>query len=177
MSDFVSRHIVPGTSVTLSRRSVCAVLGFGAVLAGRQALAKKAAADWLLAEQYALMRRAYQTGDAEILRQFYAADIVLATEGASPVVGLEAMIAMGHQLLPKRRDITAEILRVTPSPAGDAVSHVVKLSAYPRDAAEPARIATAFLSWQRSAAGWRCHSEVLLIQDMSAAPGLRTTPL
>ena len=102
---------------------------------------------------------------------------MLASEGAAPVVGLDAVIAVGHQVLAKRRDISADVLRVARSAAGDALSHVVKLTAYPRDPAEPVRVATAFLSWQRTSAGWRCHSEVILNQDMDSVPGFRTAGL
>jgi hypothetical protein len=158
-----------------SRRSACAAIGLGMALWKAPALAKQPTGVGLLTEEYALMRRAYQMGDAELLRQFYSANVIVATEGTSPVVGLEAVIASGRQILPKRRDITVEVLRVTRCPSGDALSHIAKLSAFPRDPSEPARIATAFLSWQRGAAGWRCHTEVLLIQDLSAVTGLKAS--
>ena len=174
MSGSSPSSVVEALPTAVSRRTVCATFGLGVALLGQHALAAKSAAEALMAEQYGLMRRAYQTNDAEILRQVYSADVILATEGASPVVGLDAVIAVGHQVLAKRRDITADVLRVTRSTSGDAILHVAKLTAYPRDPAEAARIATAFLYWQRGAAGWRCHTEVILIQDMESVPGLRT---
>ena len=67
-------------SIDRSRRSACAAIGLGIALCGPPALAKEEGSDGLLAEQYALMRRAYQTGDAELLRQFYSPDVVVATE-------------------------------------------------------------------------------------------------
>ena len=175
MSAPSKRPVTESLQIDSSRRSACAILGFGVAVLGQRAFSAEKGADWLLAEQYGLMRRAYQTADAESLRQFYSAEVVLASEGANPVVGLEAVIAVGHQVLAKRRDILADVLRVTRSAAGDAISHVAKLTAFPRDPAEPVRIATAFLSWQRSSAGWRCHSEVILNQNMDSVPGFRTT--
>ena len=161
--------------IGVSRRSACAMLGLGAVLLDQRSFAADAGIESSLAEQYGLMRRAYQTGDAELLRNFYCNDIVLATEGASPIIGIDSVVSTGHAVLAKRRDITVDILRIAHSTAGDAASHFAKLCAYPRDPAESPRVATAFLSWQLGSVGWRCSAEVILVQDMSAVPGFRTT--
>ncbi len=161
--------------IGVSRRSTCAMLGLGAMLLGQRTFAVDTGIESALAEQYGLMRRAYQTGDAELLRQFYSNDIVLATEGASPIVGIDSVVSAGHALLAKRRDITVDILRVAHSTAGDAASHFAKLCAYPRDPAESPRVATAFLAWQLGSSGWRCDAELILIQDMAAVAGFRTT--
>jgi hypothetical protein len=180
MSNSARAPSLDGVPIDVSRRSACAILGLGAMLLGEFATGKSVGSasdkgiESALAEQYRLMRRAYQTGDAELLRQFYGDDVVLATEGASPVVGLEAAIAAGHAVLPKRRDITADVLRITHSRAGDAASHFARLCAYPRDPGESPRVATAFLLWQLGSAGWRCHAELILIQDMGAVEGFRT---
>jgi hypothetical protein len=114
-------------AIDVSRRSACAILGLGAVLLGQRTFAADKGIEVALGEQYRLMRRAYQSGNAELLRQFYSEDVVLATEGASPVIGLDSVIAAGHAVLANRRDITADILRFTHSPAGDASSHFAKL--------------------------------------------------
>jgi ketosteroid isomerase-like protein len=159
----------------VSRRSACTMLGLGAMLLGQRTFAADTGIESALAEQYALMRRAYQTGDADLLRQFYSNDVVLATEGSSPIVGLDSAIAAGHAVLAKRRDISVDLLRVTHSVQGDAASHFAKLVAYPRDPAESPRVATALLLWQRGAVGWRCNAELVLIQDMDAVAGFRTT--
>jgi ketosteroid isomerase-like protein len=145
------------------------------MLLGQRVLATDNGIESALAEQYALMRRAYQSDDAELLRQFYSNDVVLATEGSSPIIGLDSVIAAGHSVLAKRRDITVEILRITHCAAGDAASHFAKLCAYPRDPAESPRVATALLLWQHGSVGWRCHAELILIQDMGAVAGFRTT--
>jgi ketosteroid isomerase-like protein len=162
-------------AIDVSRRSACAIVGLGAMLLGQRAFTTDRGIEFVLAEQYGLMRRAYQTGNAELLRQFYSDDVVLVTEGASPVVGLDAAVAAGHAVLANRRDITADILRITHSPAGDAAFHFAKLCAYPRDPAESPRVATALLLWQQGSTGWRCHAELILIQDMDAIAGFRTT--
>jgi ketosteroid isomerase-like protein len=160
--------------IDVSRRSACTMLGLGAMLLSQRTFTADTSIESALAEQYALMRRAYQTGDAELLRQFYSNDVVLATEGASPIIGIDAVVSAGHAVLAKRRDITVDILRVAHSTAGDAASHFAKLCAYPRDPAKSPRVATAFISWQQSPVGWRCSAEVILIQDMSAVAGFRT---
>lgn len=137
MSGSASARSLAGESLVtgMSRRLACTMLGFGAIVLGQRSFAADTVIESALAEQYALMRRAYQTGDAELLRQFYSNDVVLATEGSSPIVGLEAITA-GHAVLAKRRDISVELLRVTHSVQGDAASHFAKLVAYPRDPAE-----------------------------------------
>lgn len=177
MSGSASARSLAGESLVtgMSRRSACTMLGFGAILLGQRSFAADAVIESALAEQYALMRRAYQTGDAELLRQFYSNDVVLATEGSSPIVGLDSAITAGHAVLAKRRDISVELLRISHSLQGDAASHFAKLVAYPRDPAESPRVATALLLWQQGAAGWRCNAELILIQDMDAVPGFRTT--
>ena len=159
----------------VSRRSACTMLGLGAMLSGQRTIAADTGIESALAEQYALMRRAYQTGNAELLRQFYSNDVVLATEGSSPIVGLDSAITAGHAVLTKRRDISVDLLRATHSVQGDAASHFAKLVAYPRDLAESPRVATALLLWQQGPAGWRCNAEMILIQDMDAVAGFRTT--
>ena len=161
-------------AIDVSRRSACAILGLGTMLLGRRAFATDKSIEFALGEQYGLMRRAYQTGNAELLRQFYSNDVVVATEGASPVVGLDSVIAAGHAVLANRRDITADILRITHSPEGDAASHFAKLCVYPRDPAESPHVATALLLWQQGSTGWRCHVELILIQDMGAIAGFRS---
>ena len=162
-------------AIDVSRRSACAILGLGAMVLGQRAFATDKGVELALAEQYGLMRRAYQTGNAELLRQFYSNDVVVATEGSSPIVGLDSVITAGHAVLAKRRDITVDLLRMTHSVAGDAVAHFAKLCAYPRDPAESPRVATALLLWQQGSTGWRCHAELILIQDMEAVAGFRTT--
>jgi ketosteroid isomerase-like protein len=175
MSDSARTPPDKSLAIDVSRRSACAILGLGTMLLGRRAFATDKSIEWELAEQYGLMRRAYQTGNAELLRQFYSDDVVLATEGASPVVGLDSAIAAGHAVLAKRRDVTVDILRIIHSVAGDAVAHFARLCAYPRDAAESPRVATALLLWQQGSAGWRCSAEQILMQDMGAVAGFRTT--
>jgi hypothetical protein len=176
MSDSARTPPDASLAIDVSRRSACAILGLGTTLLGRRAFATDKSIELQLAEQYGLMRRAYQTGDAELLRQFYSDDVVLATEGARPVVGLDAAVAAGHAVLAKRRDITVDILRITHSRAGDAVAHFARLCAYPRDPAESPRVATGLLLWQQGPAGWRCNAELILIQDMGAVAGFRSLP-
>jgi MFS family permease len=92
-------------AIDVSRRSACAILGLGAMLLGQRAFATDKGIELALAEQYGLMRRAYQTGNAELLRQFYSNDVVLAAERASPVVGLDVTDAVApswHALLTAR---------------------------------------------------------------------------
>ena len=64
-----------------------------------------------LAERFALKRRAYQTGDAQLLRSFYDEDIVIVGEGMKPLLGIDRVIAAYETLLPKRRDIEVSLLR------------------------------------------------------------------
>ena len=173
MSEYLNKEFEDHPVIDLSRRSACAVLGLFSLALGQRALAKDPEIEAVLADKYGLMRRAYQTGDAELLRQFYSKDVVLATEGSSPIVGLDAAVSAGHAVFAKRRDFTADVLRIIHSPAGDAASHFVKLCAYPRDPAESPRIATALILWQRESEGWRCNAEVILIQDMDAVVGFR----
>jgi ketosteroid isomerase-like protein len=173
MSDNVNNESQEEVAIDVSRRSACAVLGLFGLSLGQMAFSKEQGTELALADRYGLMRRAYQTGDAELLRQFYSKDVVLATEGSSPIVGLDAAVLAGHAVLAKRRDITTDVLRTIHSPAGDAASHFVKLCAYPRDPAESPRIATALILWQRESEGWRCNAEVILIQDMDAVVGFR----
>ena len=56
-------------AIDVSRRSACAILGLGTMLLGRRAFATDKSIEFALGEQYGLMRRAYQTGNAELLRQ------------------------------------------------------------------------------------------------------------
>lgn len=164
------------SAIDVSRRSACAILGLGAMLLGQRVFATDKGIESALAEQYGLMRRAYQSGNAELLRQFYSNDVVVATEGSSPIVGLDAVITAGDAVLAKRRDITVDILRITHSVAGDSVAHFARLCAYPRDPAESPRVATGLLLWQQGSAGWRCNAELILIQDMGAVAGFRSLP-
>jgi ketosteroid isomerase-like protein len=175
MSDHLSSDLQSPLAIDVSRRSAFAMLGLFGLALGQPALSKESGIEAALSDQYGLMRRAYQTGDADLLRQFYSKDVVLATEGASPIVGLDAVVSFGHAVLAKRRDITADVLRSIRSPAGDAVSHFVKLCVYPRDPAESPRTVTALVSWQREPLGWRCTAEVILLQDMDATAGFRTS--
>ncbi len=159
----------PAEHIDSARRGAFAsLLGIGALWLSQPLCAASPGMDAELTEQYALLQRAYRTTDAELMRRFYSEDVVFASEGAPPIIGIESMIAAARLLLPKRRDIEAEVLRAVLSEQGDMACHLVKLKSFPRNADEAPRGATALLIWQRQATGWRCGAEMLLLQDIGS---------
>ena len=159
-----------------TRRLTCALLAFG--LAGMdvsQAAPAATAVEDALAERFALKRRAYQTGDADLLRSFYADDIVIVREGGPPLLGLEQVIAAYKAMLPKRRDIEVTPLRSGHSPDKQLAYQWVRFVAFPKDPAEKPPVATFLFLWRQERAGWRCLIESLLLQDLSLTPGFAVT--
>jgi ketosteroid isomerase-like protein len=166
----------------LTRRGACALLALGLANVSTAAegpntwpdskkvpsTAEIAAA---LAERFALKRRAYQTGDAQLLRSFYDEDIVIVGEGMKPLLGIDRVIAAYETLLPKRRDIEVSVLRFEHSPDGETASQFVRFVAFPKDPAEKLPVVTFLFLWRRRPTGWRCGVESLLLQDLSLTPG------
>ena len=166
----------------LTRRGACALVALGlanvsAAAAGSNArpdskevpsTTKIAAA---LADRFALKRRAYQTGDAQLLRSFYDEDIVIVGEGMKPLLGIDRVIAAYETLLPKRRDIEVSVLRFEHSPDGESAFQFVRFVAFPKDPAEKLPVVTFLFLWRRRPTGWRCGVELLLLQDLSLTPG------
>lgn len=160
------------SSVGEARRLTCALLAFA--LAGMdvsQAAPAATAVEDALAERFALKRRAYQTGDADLLRSFYADDIVIVREGGPPLLGLEPVIAAYKALLPRRRDIEVTALRSGHSPDTRMAWEFVRFVSFPKDPAEKVPVATFLFLWRQERAGWRCFIESLLLQDLSLTPG------
>jgi ketosteroid isomerase-like protein len=133
-----------------------------------------AGVDSALADRFALKRRAYQTGDAELLRSFYDEDIVVVGEGMSPLLGIERVIGAYHQLLPKRRDIEVVPLRSGHSHDSQTAYQFVRFTAYATDPNEVLPIVTFLFLWRHTPRGWRCVVELLLRQDLSLTPGFST---
>jgi ketosteroid isomerase-like protein len=159
-----------------SRRLTCALLALG--LAGMdvsQAGPAAPAVEDALAERFALKRRAYQTGDADLLRSFYADDIVIVREGGPPLLGLEPVIAAYKALLPRRRDIEVTPLRSGHSPDQRLAYQFVRFVSFARDPAEKLPVVTFLFLWRRERALWRCMVESLLLQDLSLTPGFAIT--
>lgn len=157
---------------TLSRREAFSLLALGS-LASLDAAAIEPAVDAAIADLFALKRRAYATGDAELLRQFYADDIVVVGEGMKPLLGIDPLIAAYKVLLPRRKGIEVEILRSGRGERGDMAYQFAKVTATPVDTKEILPIVTFLFVWQRRSAGWRCIIELLLRQDLSESPGFR----
>ena len=158
------------------RRLTCALLAFG--LAGMdvsQAAPAATAVEDALAERFALKRRAYQTGDANLLRSFYADDIVIVREGGAPLLGIEPVIVAYKALLPKRRDIEVTPLRSGHSPDTRMAWEFVRFVSFPKDPAEKVPVATFLFLWRQERAGWRCFIESLLLQDLALTPGFPVT--
>ena len=166
----------------LTRRGACALfaLGLANVAAAAQSTTARpisekgpttAAIEAALADRFALKRRAYQTGDAQLLRSFYDEDIVIVGEGMKPLLGIERVIAAYETLLPKRRDIEISVLRFEHSPDGESAFQFVKFVAFPKDPAEKLPVVTFLFLWRRRPTGWRCGVESLLLQDLSLTPG------
>jgi ketosteroid isomerase-like protein len=172
----------PESPAELTRRGACALLALGLANVSTAAegpntwpdskkvpsTAEIAAA---LAERFALKRRAYQTGDAQLLRSFYDEDIVIVGEGMKPLLGIDRVIAAYETLLPKRRDIEVSVLRFEHSPDGETASQFVRFVAFPKDPAEKLPVVTFLFLWRRRPTGWRCGVESLLLQDLSLTPG------
>ena len=129
-----------------------------------------------LAERFALKRRAYQTGDADLLRAFYAEDIAIVGEGRPPLLGLEQVITAYKALLPKRRDIEVSVLRSGQSQDGQLAWQFVRFVSFAKDPAEKLPIVTFLFLWRQDRAGWRCTVESLLLQDLSLTPGFAIVP-
>lgn len=160
-------------SSTLSRRAACMMLAMGSLASGAPSSAGDAAVDAAITGLFALKRRAYATGDAELLRQFYADDIMAMGEGMQPLLGIEALIAAYKVLLPRRKGIELEILRAGRAPQDDMAYQFVKFTALAVDPNEILPIVTFLFLWQRRAPGWRCVVEILLRQNLSVTPGFR----
>jgi ketosteroid isomerase-like protein len=176
----------PESPAELTRRGACALFALGLASVGAAAdsdnvppvakqgpLAAEIAA--ALAERFALKRRAYQTGDAQLLRSFYDEDIVIVGEGMKPLLGIEPVIAAYEALLPKRRDIEISVLRFEHSPDAQSAWQFVRFVAFPKDPAEKPPVATFLFLWRRKPTGWRCGVESLLLQDLSLIPGFAIT--
>ena len=172
----------PESPAELTRRGACALLALGLsnVSAGTEGSNARpdsnkapttAAIEAALAERFALKRRAYQTGDAQLLRSFYDEDIVIVGEGMKPLLGIEQVIGAYATLLPKRRDIEVSVLRLEHSPDGQSASQFVRFVAFPTDPAEKLPVVTFLFLWRRRPTGWRCGVESLLLQDLSLTPG------
>ena len=172
----------PESPAELTRRGACALFALGLANVGTATehtdtapLSKTASPtaeiEAALAERFALKRRAYQTGDAELLRSFYDEDIVIVGEGMKPLLGIERVIAAYETLLPKRRDIEVSVLRFEHSPDGESASQFVRFVAFPKDPAEKLPVVTFLFLWRRRPTGWRCGVESLLLQDLSLTPG------
>jgi ketosteroid isomerase-like protein len=158
---------------TLSRRAACMMLAMGSLASGAPSSAGDAAVDAAITGLFALKRRAYATGDAELLRQFYADDIMAVGEGMQPLLGIEPLIAAYKVLLPRRKGIELEILRAGKARQDDMAFQFVKFTALPVDPNEILPIVTFLFLWQRRAPGWRCVVELLLRQNLSVTPGFR----
>ena len=176
----------PESPAELTRRGACALFALG--LANVSAAADgdnarpvekpgplAAEIDTALAERFALKRRAYQTGDAQLLRSFYDEDIVIVGEGMKPLLGIEPVIAAYQTLLPTRRDIEVSVLRSGHSPDGQAAYQFVRFVAFPKDPADKPRVASFLFLWRHKPTGWRCGVESLLLQDLSLTPGFSLT--
>ena len=164
----------PSSGELVSRRLACALLALSPLSIGAKASADGAPTANELAERFGLKRRAYQSGDAELLRGFYDDDIVIVGEGLAPLLGLDAVIGAYRALLPKRRDIEVQPLRLTVAPGGAVAYEFVRFTAFARDPEEKLPIVTFLFIWQRRAVGWRCTVELLLRQDLSLTPGFPT---
>jgi ketosteroid isomerase-like protein len=149
------------------------MLALGSLASVDPCSAGDAAVDGAIADLLALKRRAYARGDAELLRQFYADDIVVVGEGMQPLLGIETLIASYKVLLPRRKGIELEILRVGRTGHDDMAYQFVKTTALPADPTEILPTVTFLFLWQRRAPGWRCVVELLLRQDLSVTPGFR----
>jgi ketosteroid isomerase-like protein len=168
--------IEPPTSdddaTALTRRAACALvaLAFGTTAVSK---ARPAAmeVEGALADRFAVKRRAYQTGDVDLLRSFYDDHIVIVGEGKRPLLGIEQVIAAYQALLPKRRDIEVSVLRSGHSPEADLAYQFVKFTAFAKDPAETLPIVSFLFLWRRGRQGWRCIVESLLLQDLSLTPG------
>jgi hypothetical protein len=159
---------------TLSRRTACAMFTLGSLMAfdaQTAAVADPSSIDADLADRFALKRRAYQTGDANLLRSFYDDDIVIVGESMVPLLGIEPAIAAYQVLLPKRRDIEVAVLRSGAARGQDMAYQFVKFTAFARDPAETLPIVTFLFLWRKAKVGWRCVVELLLRQDLSLTPG------
>ena len=157
----------------LSRRGVCAMLALGSLASLDTSASSDTTVDKAIIDLFALKRRAYATGDAELLRQFYADDIVVVGEGMQPLLGIEPLIAAYKVLLPRRKGIELEILRSGRAKQDDMAYQFVKVTALPVDKSEVLPIVTFLFVWQRRATGWRCIIELLLRQNLSESPGFR----
>jgi ketosteroid isomerase-like protein len=172
----------PESPAELTRRGACTLFALGLANVSAAAEGSNARADSkkvpstaeiaaALAERFALKRRAYQTGDAQLLRSFYDEDIVIVGEGMKPLLGIERVIAAYEALLPKRRDIEVSVLRFEHSPDGETAYQFVRFVAFPKDPAEKLPVVTFLFLWRRRPTGWRCGVESLLLQDLSLTPG------
>ncbi len=181
----------PESPAELTRRGACALFALGLANASAAAASSNTRSDSekvpqaaeianatttaeiaaALAERFALKRRAYQTGDAQLLRSFYDEDIVIVGEGMKPLLGIERVIAAYETLLPKRRDIEVSVLRFEHSPDGETAYLFVRFVAFPKDPAEKLPVVTFLFLWRRRPTGWRCGVESLLLQDLSLTPG------
>lgn len=161
------------TPDAISRRLACALLALAPAGVG---LAKPQGqtVHGELKERFALKRRAYQSGDVELLRGFYAPDVAIVGEGMGPLLGLDAVLAAYRQLLPKRRDIEVQPLRELVSAEGDMACQFVRFTAYSKDPAESLPIVTFLFLWQRRPEGLRCVVELLLRQDLSQVQAFAT---
>jgi ketosteroid isomerase-like protein len=165
------------TSAGHTRRRMFTLLAVGlvGVEAAHPASSATTVAD-ALAESFALKRRAYQTGDADLLRSFYAEDIVIVGEGRPPLLGLEQVIAAYKALLPRRRDIEVSVLRSGHSQDAQLAWQFVRFVSFAKDPAEKLPVVTFLFLWRQDRAGWRCIVESLLLQDLSLTPGVGIVP-
>jgi ketosteroid isomerase-like protein len=141
---------------------LCALAGVG-VAGTSHADAGSSKADFAgIDARYDIKRRAYQTGQIELLRDIYTRDVLIVGEKLEPLLGLEKVLELYSKVLPAQRGVELQTVRRTSSPAGDMVYDFTHFRPLPRDPAKESHVSTVLFIWMKAGGEWRCTCEVIL---------------
>ncbi len=124
--------------------------------------------DAVVRAKYALITKAYATGDAALFRQFYAQDAVVFGENQPAIVGLDALLQAWSGILPSRKSARVDSRINYLSADATLGVGIALLHAEKKDPAAPAVDETILTVWKKSGQDWRCVSEVFVKGDRVA---------
>ena len=121
-----------------------------------------------LSAKYALVTKAYETGDASLFRKFYAENAVVFGENQPAIVGIDALLRAWSEILPSRKTARVDARITYMSTDATLGVSVALLHAVKKDAAAAPVDETILTVWRRHGADWRCESEVFVKGDRVA---------
>lgn len=125
---------------------------------------------------YNLKRRAYRTGDANLLKDFYATDAVVTGEQFPLIRGIRDLVAVYEKALPKYRDVSVVPLYRVTSTLGDVAYDFAKFRPTAKLPVDDRPASTLLFIWRKDPKGWRCAVEIVLRSELDFSPPAAPIP-